>query len=100
MAATKILIALVVAGAILALAAIGPTQTSAGNVSPNLNNSTDTTEVLAFPTSTPTSSYVLTPNIVYSSPEGVPQLADLYTPVHPGRAMPLVIYIHGGGWYS
>ncbi len=37
-------------------------------------------------------------NLEYGQPGGVKLLLDLYVPKQADRPMPLVIYIHGGGW--
>jgi acetyl esterase/lipase len=37
-------------------------------------------------------------NIEYAHPDGIPLLLDLYLPKGPGRPLPVVIWIHGGGW--
>jgi acetyl esterase/lipase len=35
---------------------------------------------------------------IYSSPDGVPLKADLYIPAAGARPLPVVIWVHGGGW--
>jgi acetyl esterase/lipase len=37
-------------------------------------------------------------SIVYSSPGGGPLLADLYLPEEEQRPLPVIIWLHGGGW--
>jgi len=37
-------------------------------------------------------------DIEYASPDGKPVKLDLYVPEHADKPMPLVIWIHGGGW--
>lgn len=42
--------------------------------------------------------YDIAPNITYSTAGNVDVKLDLYTPRNRVRAVPVVIYIHGGGW--
>jgi acetyl esterase/lipase len=37
-------------------------------------------------------------DVVYSSPGGVPQLADLYIPREAPRPVPVILFLHAGGW--
>lgn len=37
-------------------------------------------------------------DVVYCSPEGVPQKLDLFFPANTGKSVPAVIYVHGGAW--
>lgn len=37
-------------------------------------------------------------DLVYSSQHGRPLLADLYLPEEPPRPLPVVLYLHSGGW--
>ncbi|MCB1123343.1 MAG: alpha/beta hydrolase [Verrucomicrobiae bacterium] len=40
-------------------------------------------------------------DLVYSNPNGSPQLLDLYLPQDAGRmALPVVVWVHGGGWMN
>ena len=39
-------------------------------------------------------------NITYCSPDGTPQLLDLYTPKDGAIKHPLIIHVHGGSWVS
>ena len=38
------------------------------------------------------------PDVTYASPGGVPLKADLYIPDDGARPLPVVIWVHGGGW--
>jgi acetyl esterase/lipase len=42
--------------------------------------------------------YTVQSNVAYCTLGGVALLADVYTPVQPTASMPLVLYVHGGGW--
>lgn len=37
-------------------------------------------------------------NLVYASPGGKPLLADLYLPDAAPRPLPVIVWLHGGGW--
>ena len=37
-------------------------------------------------------------DVVYSAPGGRPLLADLYLPVEAARPVPVIIFLHAGGW--
>lgn len=37
-------------------------------------------------------------DLVYAAPDGIPQLLDLYRPAEPSRPLPVVVWVHGGGW--
>jgi acetyl esterase/lipase len=37
-------------------------------------------------------------NIVYASPDGIPQKLDLYLPKNASKPLPVVMWVHGGGW--
>ena len=37
-------------------------------------------------------------DIEFARPEGDPLLLDLYLPAHPDGPLPVVIWVHGGGW--
>jgi acetyl esterase/lipase len=39
-------------------------------------------------------------NIEYAKPGGIPLLLDLYAPKGAARPLPVVIWIHGGGWMT
>ena len=39
-------------------------------------------------------------DVVYSCCQGVPEKMDIYYPRPTGSPFPVVLYIHGGGWYS
>jgi len=36
--------------------------------------------------------------VVYASPGGAPQLLDLYLPQGARRPLPVIVFLHGGGW--
>jgi acetyl esterase/lipase len=40
----------------------------------------------------------IVPDLEYAAPGGVPLLADLYLPVGAGSLVPIVVWLHGGGW--
>ncbi len=40
------------------------------------------------------------PNIVYSTPNGSPQRLDLYLPAGAEGPVPVVVWVHGGGWVA
>src|SRR5215510_10631257 len=42
--------------------------------------------------------YTVRINVTYCTMGGVALLADVYTPVQPAPSLPLVLYVHGGGW--
>lgn len=43
--------------------------------------------------------YQVVSDLVYSKPEGNPQLLDLYLPVDAKKdSLPVVVWVHGGGW--
>jgi acetyl esterase/lipase len=43
--------------------------------------------------------YEIIEDLVYSNPNGLPLLLDLYLPdVPPGEQLPVVVWVHGGGW--
>jgi acetyl esterase/lipase len=42
--------------------------------------------------------YTVRINVTYCTMDGVALLADVYTPTQPAPSMPLVLYVHGGGW--
>ena len=37
-------------------------------------------------------------NLVYSEPKGSPQLLDLYLPKQVASPLPVIVWVHGGGW--
>ncbi len=37
-------------------------------------------------------------DLVYASPHGKPLLADLYLPRQPPARLPVIVWLHGGGW--
>ena len=37
-------------------------------------------------------------DLVYAAPNGRPQLLDLYLPQGVGRPLPVILWLHGGGW--
>jgi acetyl esterase/lipase len=39
-------------------------------------------------------------DVVYSSPGGRPLLCDLYLPEEPERPLPVVLFLHAGGWLA
>ncbi len=43
-------------------------------------------------------SYTVQNNVTYCTPQGMPLRADVYTPIRQAATMPLVLYVHGGGW--
>jgi acetyl esterase/lipase len=45
-------------------------------------------------------SYHAENNITYCSPGGEPQHLNLYIPDNRDRSLPLLVYVHGGGWYT
>jgi acetyl esterase/lipase len=44
--------------------------------------------------------YTVQSNVTYCTMGGVALLADVYTPIQPTPTMPLVLYVHGGGWHA
>ena len=40
----------------------------------------------------------VTKNLVYSEPKGSPQMLDLYLPEQATSPLPVVVWVHGGGW--
>ncbi|MEI6481110.1 MAG: alpha/beta hydrolase [Candidatus Saccharibacteria bacterium] len=46
------------------------------------------------------SQYTIKKDITYCSPEGSPQLLDLYSPQDGAIKHPLIIHVHGGSWVS
>src|SRR5262249_36599159 len=44
--------------------------------------------------------YTVQGNVTYCTVGGVALLADVYTPTQPAPSMPLVLYVHGGGWHK
>jgi acetyl esterase/lipase len=82
-------------------ASVTPTPTRAKSSTPT-STATRTPTGIATATSTATpgtGAYAEQQNITYCSPGGSAQLADVYTPQLPSGTLPLVIYVHGGGWY-
>lgn len=39
-------------------------------------------------------------DLVYSAPDGEPLLADLYLPAEPPRPLPVILFLHAGGWLN
>src|SRR5262245_39122988 len=46
----------------------------------------------------PAASVEFIADLVYTSPNGQPQLLDLYLPVDRLGLLPVIIWLHGGGW--
>ncbi len=40
----------------------------------------------------------LIPDLVFSAPDGKPLLLDLYLPQDAARPLPVIVWLHGGGW--
>ncbi|MEQ8790425.1 MAG: alpha/beta hydrolase [Pirellulaceae bacterium] len=41
---------------------------------------------------------VVTRDLVYAAPDGKPQQLDLYLPKEASQPLPVVVWVHGGGW--
>lgn len=38
------------------------------------------------------------PNLEFAAPNGKPLLLDLYLPIDAGKPIPVIVWLHGGGW--
>jgi acetyl esterase/lipase len=82
--------------AIATVALCATTAITAGAATSTTTSTNATTNTSAASSSTGT--YSTYSNVAYVPDGNSQQILDLYVPQHTGRPLPLIIYVHGGGW--
>jgi acetyl esterase/lipase len=89
---------------------VAPSATTSASATPSASTSglgsyspspEPTSTVVPSPTTSSTSTYSVYSNIPYVADATNEQILDLYVPKNTkGRPLPVVMYVHGGGWLS